>query len=24
MLPPGGPGFDRGPPRWGWGGFWRH
>jgi periplasmic protein CpxP/Spy len=23
MLPPGGPGFDRGPPRWGWGGFWR-
>lgn len=23
-LPPGGPGFDRGPPRWGWGGFWRH
>jgi periplasmic protein CpxP/Spy len=24
MLPPGGPGFDHGPPRWGWGGFWRH
>jgi protein CpxP len=24
MLPPGGPGFDRGPPRWGWGGFWRN
>jgi periplasmic protein CpxP/Spy len=24
MLPPGGPGFDRGPPRWGWGGWWRH
>ena len=21
MLPPGGPGFDRGPPRWGWGGL---
>jgi protein CpxP len=24
MLPPGGPGFGREPPRWGWGGFWRH
>jgi periplasmic protein CpxP/Spy len=24
MLPPGGPGFDHGPPRWGWGGFWRN
>jgi protein CpxP len=25
MLPPGGHGFDRGPPRWGWGGgFWRN
>jgi periplasmic protein CpxP/Spy len=24
MLPPGGSGFDRGPPRWGWGGFWRN
>jgi periplasmic protein CpxP/Spy len=26
MLPPGAPGFDRGPPRWGsgWGGFWRN
>jgi protein CpxP len=24
MLPPGGPGFGRESPRWGWGGFWRH
>jgi periplasmic protein CpxP/Spy len=24
MLPPGGPGFGHGPPRWGWGGFWRN
>jgi periplasmic protein CpxP/Spy len=24
MLPPGGPGFDHGPPRWGWGGFWHN
>jgi periplasmic protein CpxP/Spy len=25
MLPPGGPGFGREPPRWGWGGgFWRN